>query len=206
MHSPSGLSWARMRSLGPCGPPVPCLPLTTLERNIPYDCSVSGELPRALLVRAGRGGEKPQGVGIQGNNLTCAAIAFIARAWRLHSFTSQVYQLQDGWWLLNLWESSCSSEPWVLGIRVLLIVQCPVACSERLLSKLMEACLSGALDWGPWLSQEVGAWAAVFPAGFPSAQKPNHFTITGSHSVSDLQPLPRLVSWGDWNWDWDCAP
>lgn len=48
-----------------------------------------GSCPRALLVRAGRGGQRPQGVGIQGNNLTRATIAFIARGWRRHShFTS----------------------------------------------------------------------------------------------------------------------
>ena len=88
-----------------------------------------GSCPRALLVRAGRGGQRPQGVGIQGNNLTRAPIAFIARGWRRHSFTSQVYQLQDRWWLLNLGESSCFSEQSVLEFRVLLSVQCPVACS-----------------------------------------------------------------------------
>lgn len=90
MLSRSGLSWnlpwAQRRSLGPCGPRVPCLPPTTSEGSVPYDCSVSGELPQGLLVRAGRGGQKPQGVGIQGNNLTCATIAFIARGWRLYSF------------------------------------------------------------------------------------------------------------------------
>ena len=58
----------------------------------------------------------------------------------------------------------------------------PLPVVQRLHSKLPEACLSvecwiGAL----WLSQEVGVWAVIFPAISPSVQKPNCFTITGSH-------------------------
>lgn len=207
MRSPSCLSWnlpwAQMRSLDPCGSPVPCLPLTTSERNIPYDCSVSGELLRALLVRAGREGEKPQGVGIQGNNLTCATIAFIARGWRLHSFTSQVYQLQDGWWLLNLWEFSCFSEPWVLGIRGLLSVRCPVASSERLPSKLVEACLSverwiGALG----CHRRWGCGLRYFP--LVSHQR-RSLTILLSQVATPCQTCNLFPGWspGDWNWGWD---
>ena len=137
----------------------------TLERSIPCDCSVSGELLQglvtALLVRAGRGGKKPPGISIQGNNLTGATTAFIARGWRLHSFTQQVYQLQGGWWLLNLWEFPCFSKQWVLEFRVLRIVQCPTACRAKAPLRPSGSRSTGVLEWGPLVVTGGGSAGAL---------------------------------------------
>lgn len=137
----------------------------TLQRSIPCDCSVSGELPQdlvtALLVRAGRGGKKPPGIGHWGNHLTGATIAFVARGWRLHSFTQQVYQLQGGWWLLNFWEFPCFSKQRMLEFRVLHIVQCPIACRAKAPAGAYGSPSPGVLEWGSLVVMGGGSAGAL---------------------------------------------
>lgn len=166
-----------------------------LERSIPCDCSVSGELPQdlvtALLVGAGREGKKPPGISHWGNHLTGATIAFIAGGWRLHSFTQQVYQLQGGWWLLNLWEFPCFSKQRVLELRVLRRVQRPIACRAKAPLELGGSPSSGVLEWGPLVVTGGGSAGALSRLWYLPLFPHQRRSLTIS--------LSQVVAPGDWD-------